>query len=303
VSGSGVQATAVVDASGGTVPGGAAMAPVGLPRYVEVETSRRCNRTCAWCPNGEHTARRRQELMDWTLFRRIVDELGALEYAGWLAFHNYNEPLLNRRLLDEISYVRATVPAARPAIYTNGDVLDLALFERLVSAGVRYIRVTRYPRRAEAAPRTDTIRAWLTRAGLDELLWDFRRVRQGLAAVIDTPALKVEVICPAIVDAYNNRGGSVTTLPVLVKPRTESCLMTATSAVIDYRGRMKMCCCVYPESPGHAGYVIGDLHTATFADLWGSTRMDAYREAHARADWSLSPACAGCTQPLPETRR
>jgi len=303
VSGSGGQSAVVVDAGGGAVPVGAAIAAVGLPRYVEVETSRRCNRTCDWCPNGKHTVRRRQELMGWTLFRRIVDELGGLEYGGWLAFHNYNEPLLNRRLLDEIGYVRATIPAARPAIYTNGDVLNLALYERLVAAGVRYIRVTRYPRRADAAPRTDTIRAWLTRAGLDELLWDFRRVRQGLAAVIDTPELRVEVISPAIVGAYNNRGGSVTTLPVLVKTRTEPCLMTATSAVIDYRGRMKMCCCVYPEIPAHAGYVLGDLRTATFADLWWSARMDAYRAAHARADWSLSPACTGCTQPLPETRR
>jgi hypothetical protein len=79
--------------------------------------------------------------------------------------------------------------------------------------------------------------------------------------------------------------------------------MTATSAVIDYRGRMKMCCCVYPEAPAHAGYVIGDLHTATFAALWDCAQMNAYRAAHARADWSLSPACATCAQPLPETRR
>jgi hypothetical protein len=299
----GGQATAVVDAGRDAEATGATGAPVGLPRYVEVETSRRCNRSCAWCPNGEHTVRRRQELMDWTLFRRIVDELGTLGYGGWLAFHNYNEPLLNRRLLDEISYVRASVPAARPAVYTNGDVLNLALFDRLVAAGVRYIRVTRYPRRADAAPRADTIRAWLTRAGLDDLLWDFRRVRQGVAAVIDTADLLVEVISPAIEATYNSRGGSVTTLPVLVKTRTQPCLMTATSAVIDYQGRMKMCCCVYPEIPAHAGYVLGDLHTATFADLWWSDQMGRYRAAHARADWLLSPACAGCSQPLPETRR
>jgi len=304
VSGSGGPRAAVVNVDAGVVAPGATGAPVGLPRYVEVETSRRCNRTCAWCPNGEHPVRRRQELMDWTLFRRIVDELATLEYGGWLAFHNYNEPLLNRRLLDEIGYVRATAPAARAAIYSNGDVLTRELFDRLMSAGVGYLRVTRYPHRADTPPSFDAIRAWLRRAGLaDDFVWDFRAVRQGLAAVIDTPGMRVEVISPAIETAYNNRGGSVTMLPVLVKARTERCLMTATSAVIDYRGRMKMCCCVYPETPAHAGYVIGDLHTATFADLWWSQRMDAYRAGHARADWSLSPACTGCSQPLPETRR
>lgn len=279
-------------------------APLALPRYVEVETSRRCNRTCTWCPNAEHSVRRTQEIMDWHLFRRVVDELGALEYGGYLAFHNYNEPLLNRRILDEISYVRATVSDARPAIYSNGDVLDYALFHRLIDAGVGYLRVTRYPRTADTPASYDTVRAWLRRAGItDELPWRFEPVRQGLAAVADTGTCRVEVISPEIIGAYNNRGGAVTTLPLLVKTRTEPCLMTATSAVIDYRGRMKMCCCVYPEAPAHAGYVIGDLHTATFAELWGSAQMSAYRQAHARADWSLSPACASCVQPLPETRR
>jgi hypothetical protein len=276
-----------------------------LPTYVEVETSRRCNRTCAWCPNSEHDARRAQQLMDWELFRRLVHELGTLDYGGWLAFHNYNEPLLNRRILDEIGYVRATIPAARPAIYSNGDVVDLPLFHRLITAGVRYIRITRYPRHADTAPPYDTITAWLRQAGLiDEYAWTLRPVRQGLAAVVeDTGGWKAEVIAPAITSVYNNRGGSVTTLPVLARQRTEPCLMTATSAVIDYRGRMKMCCCVYPEAPAHAGYVIGDLYAATFTQLWDSAQMNAYRAAQARADWSLSPACATCVQPLPETRR
>ena len=279
-------------------------AKVPLPRYVEVETSRRCNRTCSWCPNGESAARRVQELMDFALFRRTVDELGALGYEGFLAFHNYNEPLLNRRILDEISYAKATMPHVRPAIYTNGDVLDAPLLRRLIRAGVAYVRVTRYPRRADAPASYGVIHAWLRRAGLlDDHPWQYRPVRQGLAAVTEVAGFTMEVISPAITDVYNNRGGSVTTLPVLARTRTEPCLMTATSAVIDYRGRMKMCCCVYPEIPAHAGYVIGDLHRSTFAQLWGSARMNAYRDAHARADWSRSAACATCVQPLPETRR
>src|SRR6266496_1820336 len=89
-------------------------APVLMPRYVELETSRRCNRTCAWCPNGESDARHTQQVMDWWLFRRVVDELGGLGFDGFFAFHNYNEPLLNRRILDEIGYVRAVIGAARP---------------------------------------------------------------------------------------------------------------------------------------------------------------------------------------------
>ncbi|MCS7483803.1 hypothetical protein ACFFQW_38325 [Umezawaea endophytica] len=63
-----------------------------LPRYIELEISRRCNRTCSWCPNGEQPARHDQELMPSPLFEKITAELGGLGYGGWLANHNYNEP-------------------------------------------------------------------------------------------------------------------------------------------------------------------------------------------------------------------
>ncbi|MDI6104352.1 radical SAM protein [Actinoplanes sp. NEAU-A12] len=279
---------------------------VMLPRYVEVETSRRCNRTCQWCPNAENDARRTQQVMEWGLFRRVVDELGAAGFDGVLAFHNYNEPLLNPRILDEIGYVRAVAAAAKPAIYSNGDMLDKALFDRLIAAGVAYLRVTRYPHEAQTPASYEAITSWLRQKGLTQAAdWRFEPVRQGLAGLAELPTCRVEVISPQIIEAYNHRGGSVTSLPLLARQRTEPCLMTATSAVIDYLGRLKMCCCVYPEAPAHAGYVIGSLAEpeASLLDLWGSEQMNAYRQAHARAEWSLSPACGSCTQPLPETRR
>lgn len=275
-----------------------------LPKYIEVETSRRCNRTCSWCPNGEHDARRVQQLMDWTLFTRIIEQLAELDYGGFLAFHNYNEPLLSPRIVEEVRHVKTLLPRAKPAIYTNGDVLDAPLFRTLLNAGVTYLRVTRYPHAADTPPSYAAIKAYLRRKGLsDEVEWQFQPVRQGLAAVHESGSVKIEVIAPQILTAYNNRGGSVTTLPLLVKRRTDPCFMTATSAVIDYRGRMKMCCCVYPDTTGHEQYIVGDLTTDTFTGLWPSPQMKAWRDAHAHADWSSSPACASCTQPLPETRR
>jgi hypothetical protein len=95
------------------------------------------------------------------------------------------------------------------------------------------------------------------RAGLtEEYAWNLGPVRQGLAAVLDTGGWKAEVIAPAITDAYNNRGGTVTTLPVLVHQRTEPCLMTATSAVIDYQGPDEDVLLRVPGGAAHAGYVI-----------------------------------------------
>jgi hypothetical protein len=53
----------------------------------------------------------------------VAAELGDAGFAGFVALHNYNEPLANPRLPAELDLLRAAAPQARPAIYTNGDLL------------------------------------------------------------------------------------------------------------------------------------------------------------------------------------
>lgn len=278
--------------------------PLSGLRYVEVETSRYCNRTCDWCPNGHTDARRVQQLMDWDHFTKITAELGAAGFEGFFAFHNYNEPLANPRLDQEIAQVRSDVARAKPAVYTNGDLFDRDVLERMSAAGVAYVRVTRYPHRADVIPKYEILRRWLAKTKLTspDFRWRFARVRQGLAAVWTDPdsGMKVEVIRPSIA-TYNDRGGTAVVAPA--PARTAPCRMTETSLSVDYRGRMKMCCNVVPEGVQHGEYVVGGVATHSLAELWLHPTMVDWRERHARADWSRSPACATCVQALPETRR
>lgn len=289
--------------------GAVALAAVPPPlaglRYVEVETARYCNRTCPWCPNGHTGARRVQQLMPWPLLAKVAAELGEAGFAGFFALHNYNEPLANPRLHDELGLLRAAAPDARPAIYTNGDLLKRDGLERLLAAGVRYVRVTRYPHRADVAPTEAALRRWLAQAGLaDAFGWRLGPVRQGLAARWEDEAVGVlvEVIGPQVA-TYNDRGGTAA-VPVQASPRTQPCQMTATSLSVDYRGTVKMCCNVIPDSaPEHERYAVGSAADATLAELWNSDAMTTWRARHAVADWSASPACRTCVQALPETRR
>lgn len=279
--------------------------PMSALRYVEVETSRFCNRRCSWCPNGSSDARRVQELMEWTLFDKIVTELGGLNYAGFFAFHNFNEPLANPRIFEEITHLRHAIPEAKPAIYTNGDLLDSDRLRRMLDLGVGYVRVTRYPHRATVTPTYDALHRFLGRAGLaEEYEWRFEPVRQGLAAIWEdrSAGVKVEVIRPSIV-TYNDRGGTAI-VPHVESLRTAPCLMTSTSASIDFRGALKMCCNVIPDTAAdHAQYVVGSLTESTLTELWAGARMDNWRARHSVADWQESPACRTCVQALPETRR
>lgn len=270
-----------------------------LPQYVEIETSRFCNRTCAWCPNGTSGLRTTQELMSWDLFNRILEEFAALHYTGWIALHNYNEPLANPRLLEELVCLRRYLPGSRLSIFTNGDLLNLDRLNSLQRVGVAYLRVSLYPalRRVSEPVNADVIHTWLLRKGFDTITaWSFGEVRQGLAARGMVDAMEIEVIRPDV-SRYNWRGGTVDTLAG--PPRTSPCYMTQHSASIDYKGNLKMCCNVYTGYTAHEPYLIGNLAESSFISLWTSDKMRVLRIAHEAADWSLSPICKRCTQHLP----
>ncbi|GAA0423954.1 radical SAM/SPASM domain-containing protein [Streptomyces luteireticuli] len=277
--------------------------PLAGLRYVEIETSRYCNRVCSWCPNGHTTERRAQELMPWDLFTKITRELGAAGFGGFFAFHNYNEPLHNKRLPEEIAEVRTTVPKAKPAIYTNGDRFNREVFEQMQEGGVSYVRVTRYPPNATIVPTYGYLQRWIHGRELSGLGWEYGPVRQGLAATWTAPggSMKVEVIRPQIT-TYNDRGGTAV-VPTELPTRTAPCQMTATSLSVDYMGRMKMCCNVIPQGSVHQEYVVGSAADQPLTELWNHEFMAEWRKRHAQADWSRSPACRTCVQQLPETRR
>jgi hypothetical protein len=243
--------------------------------------------------------------MPWPLLAKVAAELGEAGFAGFFALHNYNEPLANPRLHAELGLLRAAAPEARPAIYTNGDLLRRDGLERLLAAGVKYVRVTRYPRRADVAPTEQALRRWLAQAGLaDAPGWQTGPVRQGLAARWEDEAagVLVEVIRPAV-GTYNDRGGTAV-VPAPAGTRTQPCRMTETSLSVDYRGIVKMCCNVIPDAAAeHQRYAVGSVADAALADLWDCDAMAAWRARHAVSDWSASPACRTCVQALPETRR
>src|SRR5262245_40509256 len=77
-----------------------------LPTFVELETSTRCNRRCAWCPTGNVVPRTTQHLMPMSLIGKILDDLRHLGYCGELSLQNFNEPLANERIVDEFRLAR-----------------------------------------------------------------------------------------------------------------------------------------------------------------------------------------------------
>jgi len=60
-----------------------------------IETRTDCNKRCSFCPQSFY--RRENEVMKWRIFKKIIDSLTDIGFAGRIALFVSNEPLLETR--------------------------------------------------------------------------------------------------------------------------------------------------------------------------------------------------------------
>ena len=109
---------------------------------VLIETRTDCNKRCTFCP--QYHFNRKIESMKWKTFKKIIDSLGEIGFAGRIAFLVTNEPLLDMRLLKMINYARRKSSRFFLDITTNGTLLSIEKVEELLSAGLDNININDY---------------------------------------------------------------------------------------------------------------------------------------------------------------
>ena len=53
-----------------------------------------------------------------------MNELSILNYKGLIVYSGFNEPLLNKKIYENILQARKLVPESKIELITNGDVLN-----------------------------------------------------------------------------------------------------------------------------------------------------------------------------------
>jgi MoaA/NifB/PqqE/SkfB family radical SAM enzyme len=264
-----------------------------LPEFIEIETSRQCNRKCSWCPAGIYGTRTEQELMEWKIFEKIIDDLANLDYYDTISLHNYNEPILNPRIFKEVKTIRAEIPNSTIAIFSNGDFLNFHTINEFSLAGLTILRITVYPHQFNSIPSTKKIENWIVERKLTDFHWDYEELpeNKGLFAITTFQEMQIKVVCPNI-KVFNTRADLVR--PVIKGSRIKPCYMTTISSAIDYKGRFKMCCNIFPDMEIHKEYVLGNLQDSGFYELWDSPFMQTARKEHRKGDWKNTPICEKC---------
>ena len=231
------------------------------PMFVEVETTTYCNRRCSYCPNSifDRGLRRNEVLMPDDLFEKIVRDLGRNNFCNQFSPHNYGEPLADKRMPDLLELARDAMPLARIALYTNGDFLTAALFDRL-EASVDHFVITQH---GDKMP-----------PGVAEV---FRRYGETHPKIRYKTAQHIE-------RSASNRGGLI---PMEYRQR-KACGVVMQELHVNAHGQLILCC-----EDFLARKVFGSMQDLTIEEAWSSPERLAVHRGNIRGEFVL-PGCRTC---------
>jgi hypothetical protein len=108
-----------------------------LPSRLYIECTAACNISCnqACCaPETGITRTRKAGMLDFELFRRVIDEAGPA--LGRVDFFNYGEAFLHKRALEMCEYIKSRFPHIFLYTSTNGLAFNEDGARRLVRSGI-----------------------------------------------------------------------------------------------------------------------------------------------------------------------
>src|ERR671910_929261 len=109
-----------------------------LPEIVQIESTNICNAKCVFCPRDE--MHRKQGIMSFELFTKIVDECAALGITH-VRVHNYGEPFVDRKLVDKVRYAKEK-GIKEVGMISNGSLITEEVARGMIDAGLDAINIS-----------------------------------------------------------------------------------------------------------------------------------------------------------------
>jgi len=104
----------------------------GLPLTIMIEPTNLCNLKCPLCPTGAGRIKREKGNMEYSHFRKIIDEI--TPYSFHVRLWNWGEPLLNKKIFRMIAYAKKKNLFVN--LSTNSNFLDKDVSEKILKSGL-----------------------------------------------------------------------------------------------------------------------------------------------------------------------
>jgi radical SAM protein with 4Fe4S-binding SPASM domain len=232
---------------------------------VEIETISRCNNTCEFCPVNRRADPRPARMMTEQLFDRILGMLADRRFSGGFALFSNNEPLLDPRIEDLARRARKALPDAYHYLYTNGTLLTVDRFERLMPS-LNRLTINNYDNDGRLLPPVREV-------------YEYAKAHLKSGAVDIHLRRKDELL--------STRAGTAPNRAQII-PLDVSCFLPFSQLIIRPDGKVSQCC---EDALGRA--TLGDLSAQTLSEAWNSPERQAL-QARIRRGRADDPICRGC---------
>lgn len=235
--------------------------------HVEIETYNRCNGGCEFCPVSVKNESRPECKMEEKLFKKIINELGAMNYDGRLALFSNNEPFLDDRILDFHKYARAHVPHARMHLFTNGTRLSIDKFIEVMQYLDELI-IDNYSQNLDLLPNCRDIKAYCETH--PELIG------------------RVTIVLRKPQEILTSRGGDAPNKKEKNSYADAKCILPFRQLIIRPDGKVSLCC-----NDPFGKNTLGDTCKDSLIDIWNNDRFRLVRKclAEGRGNWKHCEYC------------
>jgi radical SAM protein with 4Fe4S-binding SPASM domain len=272
------------------------------PLLVDTELASVCNLRCPMCYtiSPQFKEKVRVTLMDFNLYRRIVDEIGGHVPALRLSLRG--EATLHPRFVECISYAKQR-GIREVSTLTHGGRLTRDFFHRIVEAGIDWITLSI----DGIGPTYESIRKPIKFAEILQIVKDIKAYKEERG--LHRPVIKIQGVWPAIrenpqayYDAFKEHVDLIAFNPLidylgkdedLQYVEDFSCPQQYQRLVIGADGLVMKC-----SNDEENQEVIGDARVETVHQIWHGEKMNRVREMHNQRDGFLqSPVCRRCYLP------
>jgi len=291
----------------------------GMPFSLEIEPTTSCNLRCPQCPSGLREFSRNTGMLDFPLYKKVIDEVH--EDLVYLILYFQGEPFLNKKFLDFVRY------AASKNIYTatssNAHYFTDEMAKATIESGLDRLIISIDGTTQETYGKyriggnlekvmegTRNLVKWKKKLGrtTPHIIWQFIAFRHNEHQIPEIKRLAREIgvdelgIKTAQIYDYQTSDEFIPTNEELSRyKKTEEgyqiknkllnqCWRLWKGSVITWDGLVVPCC--FDKDATHR---FGDVSTETFEKVWTNERYKGFRQAILKSRKEID-ICTNCTE-------
>jgi MoaA/NifB/PqqE/SkfB family radical SAM enzyme len=304
--------------------------PLNTPLSLHIDPSNICNLRCKFCPTGHpdiiHDVLRPRGLMDFSLFKKIIDDLANFpEPLRCLHLYKDGEPLLNPDFPAMVKYAKEHKVAQTVETTTNALLISSDMAQKIVDSGLNRIRISIQHVSSEGYHRLTN-----TRIEFETIVENIRILHSKVKNLGYGPSIHVKIIDSGLseeekmqfISVFENisdeihidalmgwnkndlfdfrlgakpSSGMDPDSPVILR---KVCPLPFYSLAVNVDGSVSACCVDWSH-----GVVVGDLSSESLLDIWKGERLHTLRLVQLADRKHANPVCASCdyVNGLPQT--